>query len=254
MNRPDWKAFLRRRLSLEEYLGLHLTIGLLLSAAALGLFACVAHVVIGQGAIVRFDDELGESLAHHRETHPWMRSVFFGVTQFGSVELMTGLVIAVALLLLVRRQRLLALVWLFAVAGGGLLDAGLKLVFQRERPPFRDAGILETTASFPSGHSMGSVIAYGLLAYFLALILPRGWARRAIVAALVLVVVLIGSSRIYLGAHYFSDVLGGFLVGAAWLAACISGIETVRRRKNTNSSPGQGSAHVSSTQSGCRIT
>jgi undecaprenyl-diphosphatase len=253
MNRPDWKAFLRRRLSLEEYLGLHLTIGLLLSGLALGLFAWVAHIVIGQGAIVRFDNELGESLAHLRETHAWMRSFFLGVTQLGSVDLMIGLVMAVGLLLLVRRQRLLALVWLFAVAGGGLLDAGLKLVFQRERPPFRDHGILETTASFPSGHSMGSVIAYGLLAYFLALVMPRGWTRRAIIAGLVLVVLLIGCSRVCLGAHYFSDVLGGFLVGTAWLAACISGIEVVRRGKNKNSGPVPGSAHDSSTQSECRI-
>jgi membrane-associated phospholipid phosphatase len=214
-----------------------LTVGLLLSGAALGIFAWVAHVVIGQGAIVRFDDELGESLAHHRETHPWTRSFFFGVTQLGSVNLMIGLVLVVALILLVRRQRLLALVWLFAVAGGGLLDAGLKLVFQRERPPFRDHGILETTASFPSGHSMGSVIGYGLLAYFLALALPRGWVRWGMAAFFVAVVLLIGCSRIYLGAHYLSDVLGGFLVGAAWLAACISGIETVRRRRSAAAAP-----------------
>jgi membrane-associated phospholipid phosphatase len=242
MNRSGWKAFLRRRLSLEEYLGLHLTVGLLLSGAALGLFAWVAHVVIGQGAIVRFDDTLGESLANHRETHPWIRDFFFGVTQLGSVEVMTGLVLVIALLLLARRQQLLALIWVVAVAGGGLLDAGMKLVFQRERPAFRDPGILETTTSFPSGHSMGSIIGYGLLAYLLALSLPRGWVRRGTVMALISLALLIGCSRIYLGAHYFSDVLGGFLVGAAWLAACISGIETVRRRKNVTAGAGSGSA------------
>jgi undecaprenyl-diphosphatase len=242
MSRLDWNAFLRRRLSTEEYLGLHLTVGLLLSAAALGLFAWVAHVVIGQGAIVRFDNEFGESLAHHREAHPWARGFFFGVTQLGSVEFMTGLVLAVGLLLLVRRQRLLALVWLFAVLGGGLLDAGIKLVFQRERPAFRDPGILETTASFPSGHSMGSIIGYGLLAYFLILILPRGWMRWTIPVLLIGVALLIGCSRIYLGAHYFSDVLGGFLVGTAWLAACITGIEAIRRRTRAGSAIRSGSA------------
>jgi len=242
MNQFGWKAFLRRRFSPEEYLGLHLTIGLLLSAAALGLFACVAHFVIGRGAIVRFDNELGENLAQHREAHPSMRSFYFGVTQLGSVEFMTGLVLVVALLLLMRRKWLLAVVWMVAVAGGGLLDAGIKLVFQRERPAFRDPGILETTASFPSGHSMGSIIGYGLLAYFAMLVLPRGWVRRGVVAALIGLPFLIGSSRIYLGAHYFSDVLGGFLVGSAWLAACISGIETVRRRKRAASAIGSGSA------------
>ncbi len=231
MARFDWRTFFRRRLSSEEYLGLHLTIGLLLCVGLLGLFAWVAHGAIGQGRIEHFDAELGESLAHHRESHEWVRDFFFGVTQLGSVEVLTGLAVAVALLLIVRRHRLLALVWLVALAGCGLLDAGLKLVFQRERPPFRDPGILETTASFPSGHAMGSFVSYGLLAYLLLLALPLGKKWRYVVPAIALLVLLIGSSRIYLGAHYFSDVVGGFLVGSAWLATCITAIETVRRRR-----------------------
>jgi membrane-associated phospholipid phosphatase len=231
MNRLDWRAFFRRRLSSEEYLGLHLTVGLLLCAALLGLFAWVAHGAIGQGKVEHFDNELGENLAAHREAHEWVRDFFFGVTQLGSVEVLTGLAVAVALVLIVRRLRLLALVWLLALAGCGLLDAGLKLVFMRERPPFRDAGILETTASFPSGHAMGSFVSYGLVAYLLLLGLPLGKKWRYIACALVLLVVLIGCSRIYLGAHYFSDVVGGYLVGSAWLATCITAVETVRRRR-----------------------
>jgi undecaprenyl-diphosphatase len=227
----DWKAFFRRRLSPEEYLGLHLTVGLLLSVALLGLFAWVAHGAIGQGTVEQFDTDLGERLEHHREAHPWVRNFFFGVTHLGSPETISGLAVAVALLLIVRRHRLLALVWLVALAGCGLLDAGLKLVFQRERPPFRDAGILETTASFPSGHAMGSFVSYGLVAYLLMLGLPLGKKWRYVAAALALVVLLIGSSRIYLGAHYFSDVVGGYLVGSAWLATCITAVETVRRRR-----------------------
>jgi len=227
----SWKAFLRRRFSAEEYLGLHLTIGLLLSLATLGMFACVGHFAIGHGSVVRFDDELGQRLAEHRAAHPWVRDFFFGMTQVGSVNVMIALVLGVGLLLLVRRQRLLALVWLAAVAGGGLLDLLLKQVFQRDRPSFRDAAIFETTASFPSGHSMGSVIGYGLIGYFLWLIVPHGWGRRALVIGVALLILLIGCSRIYLGAHYFSDVVGGYLVGSAWLATCITGVETVRRRR-----------------------
>jgi undecaprenyl-diphosphatase len=231
MARFDWKTFVRRRLSTEEYLGLHLTVGLLLSAALLGLFAWVAHGAIGQGRVEQFDAELGESLARHREAHEWVRHFFFGVTQLGSVEVLAGLAVAVALLLIVRRHRLLALVWLVALAGCGLLDAGLKLVFGRERPPFRDAGILETTASFPSGHAMGSFVSYALVAYLLMLGLPLGKKWRYVAAVLALLVLLIGCSRVYLGAHYFSDVVGGYLVGSAWVATCITAVETVRRRR-----------------------
>jgi undecaprenyl-diphosphatase len=231
MSRFDWKTFFQRRLSSEEYLGLHLTLGLVLCAALLGLFAWVAHGAIGQGKVEQFDTELGESLAKHRESHVWVRNFFFGVTQLGAPETITGLAVAVALLLIVRRQRLLALVWLVALAGCGLLDAGLKLVFQRERPDFRDPGILETTASFPSGHAMGSFVCYGLLAYLLLLALPAGKKWRYVVPVFAVLVLLIGSSRIYLGAHYFSDVVGGFLIGSAWLASCITAVETVRRRR-----------------------
>src|SRR5438309_12010811 len=117
----DWKGFLRRRFSAEEYLGLHLTVGLLLSLALLGLFAGVGHFAIGHGRVVRFDEELGLSLAEHRGAHPWVRDFFLALTQLGSVPVMVTLVVGLTLFLLVRRQRLLALAWLFAVAGGGLI-------------------------------------------------------------------------------------------------------------------------------------
>jgi membrane-associated phospholipid phosphatase len=228
------RAFFRRRLSAEEYLGLHLTIGLLLCLGAIALFAAVAHGALGNGAVDRFDHELGESLARHREAHPWVREFFLGVTQLGSENVIIVVAVVVAILLVWRRQRLLALAWLCYLLGGGLLDAGLKLVFGRDRPEFRDVEVHETTLSFPSGHAMGSLMTYGLLIYLLALILPRrrGWGWIAL--ALVLLILLIGCSRIYLGAHYFSDVLGGYCVGLAWLAACISAIETVRRRARKN--------------------
>ena len=76
---------------------------------------------------------------------------------------------------------------------------------------------------------MGSLIGYGLLAYFLVLLLPRTWQRILAVVVLSALVAAIGFSRIYLGAHYPSDVLGGYAVGGCWLAACISGLEMVRR-------------------------
>src|SRR5439155_11355775 len=113
---------------------------------------------------------------------------------------------------------------------GGVLDVGLKNLFERERPLFRDLLIVETTKSFPSGHSMGSFFGYGLIAYFLVLMLPRVWLRVCAVCGLALLVLAIGFSRIYLGAHYCSDVLGGFAVGGVWLATCITAVETLRRR------------------------
>jgi undecaprenyl-diphosphatase len=111
-----------------------------------------------------------------------------------------------------------------------LLDAILKQVYLRDRPSFRDSAIHDESLSFPSGHSVASVVGYGLLAYVLVLFLTS-WPRRiAAIVVLGILVLAIGFSRAYLGAHYLTDVIGGFAVGGCWLAACISALETVRRR------------------------
>jgi undecaprenyl-diphosphatase len=227
------RGFIARRLSPEEYLGLHLTVGLLLSLALLFLFAAVARSVEADRHLTQFDRTLGLALQKDRQENPWTRDLFRAITQLGSVPAMTSLALFGALALLANRRWLLALVWVIAPAGGGLLDLGLKTFFERPRPEFRDAAITETTMSFPSGHSMGSLIGYGMLAYLLLPILPRWWARAAIISGFAVLVLAIGFSRIYLGAHYFSDVLGGFAVGGFWLAACLTGIEAARRRGNT---------------------
>jgi undecaprenyl-diphosphatase len=77
---------------------------------------------------------------------------------------------------------------------------------------------------------MGSITAYGLLAYLALRVLHRRWLRVGLVALLASLILAIGFSRVYLGAHYLSDVIGGFALGGAWLTACISGIEVARRR------------------------
>jgi membrane-associated phospholipid phosphatase len=132
-----------------------------------------------------------------------------------------------------RGDALLATAWVVLALVGGLLDLGLKVSLDRTRPPieWRDAAASETTPSFPSGHSMGSAIGYGMLG-FVALQSSRR--RRTKIAVLILVaagVSLIGFSRIYLRAHWFSDVIGGFALGAAWLSfglACVAWLRTRR--------------------------
>ena len=224
------RGFIVRRLSHDEYLGLHLTVGLLLSLCLLGVFAVIAHSVHRSVTLNSFDTSLGLKLQEDRQASPITRTLVIGITELGSVPMMVALSVLGALVLLVRRHRLLALVWLIAIAGGGLLDMCLKDLFERERPPFRDPFIDTTTKSFPSGHSMGSLIGYGLLAYLLVLALPRVWMRISAVCGLTLLVLAIGFSRVYLGAHYVSDVLGGYAVGGVWLATCITAVETMRRR------------------------
>ena len=238
MNRSDLRGFIARRFSRGEYLGLYLTVGLLCSLCLLVVFALVVHSLPRSRHLIPFDETLGLRLQEYRQASPGVRALCIAITELGSVRALAGLTLFVALLLIVRGRRLIALVWLIAPAASGLLDLGLKGLFERERPPFRDQFIDETTKSFPSGHSMGALITYGLLAYILVRVLPRAGLRILALCGLTMLILAIGFSRIFLGAHYFSDVLGGYAVGGVWLAACITALETIRRRpKNLQDCP-----------------
>jgi undecaprenyl-diphosphatase len=120
---------------------------------------------------------------------------------------------------------------LAALAGGEALNLLLKELFARPRPFFVDPLLPVTGYSFPSGHAMVALVAYGMLAYFAILALRSWQARAAVVLGTSLLVLLIGFSRMYLGVHYFSDVLAGFAAGGVWLSALITAMEIIRRRK-----------------------
>jgi membrane-associated phospholipid phosphatase len=110
-----------------------------------------------------------------------------------------------------------------AVGGSALLNLVLKIIFHRTRPVFPQAFLVDTGYSFPSGHTMISLAFYGVIAYIaLTYIKGRSWKVLTVVGALVISVV-IGFSRLYLGVHYLTDVLAGWAAGGLWLAVCILG-------------------------------
>lgn len=222
------RQFVASRLSRRRYLGLHLTVGLLLSLALVFAFSRIARDVSGGGALTRFDNTFGLALAENRRALPALRVLAMAVTLLGAFEFMVVFVPLEGIFLWLRRRRLLAAVWLVAGAGAGLLNLALKRFYDRPRPPFKDPWVYETNQSFPSGHSTGSLVVYGMLAYLLLLALPGRRTRGAVVAGTALLVLAVGFSRVYLGAHYFSDVVGGYCVGAAWLTVCVSAVESVR--------------------------
>jgi membrane protein DedA with SNARE-associated domain/membrane-associated phospholipid phosphatase len=225
---PKAWSFVARRFVATEYLGLHLTIGLVLSLGALWLFGGIAEDVIHHDPLTQFDLTIAD--AFHRHASPMGVAIAKGVSLLGSPAFVSAWGLLVVGLLLGRRQYLLLGGWIAAVAGGGLLDLALKQVFQRTRPVW-DVPLLTVPGwSFPSGHAMGSLVAYGMLAYLLVREAHRHGQRVAVIACAALLILLIGLSRIYLGVHYFSDVVGGYAAGVVWLAACVSGLEIVRRK------------------------
>jgi membrane-associated phospholipid phosphatase len=180
------------------------------SLVAFGLIAAVA--VAGEPSA---DQRLADWLHSHATDR---LTVFFeGVTFLGNFVTLLAVTLVAAIVLWRRRERIDAAFVVLAFAGAQLLSNGLKLVFQRERPFFPEPLATASSYAFPSGHALVSLAVYGAVALVVAPhISPRG---RALVFAVVAVLVLaIGFSRLYLGVHFLSDVLGGYAAGIAWLS------------------------------------
>jgi membrane protein DedA with SNARE-associated domain/membrane-associated phospholipid phosphatase len=227
---PRVWAFVSRRFASGEYLGLHLTIGMVLSLAALWLFAGIAEDVVHHDPITQFDVTLASLL--HQHATATTTELAKGITRLGSPVTIAVWGLMAAVLLLIRKEYLTAGGWVAALLGGGLLDGMLKQIFQRPRPTWDVPILVSRGFSFPSGHAMGSLVAYGMLAYLVWRGLEHTRARVALAGCTLVLVLLIGLSRMYLGVHYFSDVIAGYAAGTVWLAACITGLEVVRRRPN----------------------
>jgi membrane protein DedA with SNARE-associated domain/membrane-associated phospholipid phosphatase len=240
--------WLLRRLTPGQYLGLHLTVGLLAAAGGLWLFGGLAEDLLTGDPIVRFDRVLADYL--HSLATPPLTTFFLVVTAFGSIEAVVLLGLGVAAFLAWGRRWLFLGSWLAAVAGSAVLNQLLKGLFARPRPFFEHPLLIESSYSFPSGHAMESFVVYGMLAYFAVLALRTWKARVAAVFGAALLVMLIGFSRMYLGVHYFSDVLAGYAAGGVWLSALITGAETIRRGKKETKPTDRTSENLPSTHSG----
>lgn len=194
-------------------------------AVAMLVFAATAFGVAHGGAFLTADREFSGA-AHAGLSALGLRD-FEWISRLGNGSVLALLCAAVALALTVRGERGLAIGIVAALGGNGLLDALLKRVFVRVRPPADGALQQFHGWSFPSGHAAGAMVAYGFLGYLaLRLLPPRLRAPCLMIAAAL--VVLVGTSRVFINAHYASDVLAGFASGTAWLLACILVIERTR--------------------------
>ncbi|WP_296443977.1 phosphatase PAP2 family protein [Rhodoferax sp. UBA5149] len=206
-------------------LGQRFALGCAVILAGAGIFAALARQLGAKDVLGRADQALTDAL---RVSVPQTAlHLFAALTHLADTATLTGLCIVMAMALVVLGQRGLAVGWVVAVAGNGLLNQTLKQVFGRVRPLDPDGSAVASGFSFPSGHSSGSVVAYGMLAYLALRLLPARWHLPALVTAVVLAFT-VGASRLFLRVHFASDVMAGFASGATWLALCITGIELLR--------------------------
>ena len=213
-------------------------LGLLISAGCTCLFVAIAAGVVTGGPLTRFDLWVADALHAHASGTPVLTTAVRVVGAPGSMVALTLVSVAVAATLLAQRHWSALAAWLAAVIGGEALNLLLKDLFARPRPRFERPLVVETSHSFPSGQAMESLVVYGMLAYFVVLILSGSGKHVAVAVGAAVLVVLIGFGRVYLGAHYLSDVVGGFAAGGAWLGVVIACWNRMGRR-NTDSRRGQ---------------
>lgn len=207
-----------------------LAIGALVVLALAWGFAEVAAELGDGRPMGLLDEAISSAIGAH--TPPGVLHVFSWLTHFGDAVFMGLLCLAVAALLWLRGHKGFAIGWLAAIGGNAVLNETLKHIFERARP-VHDFGIAQVSGySFPSGHSSGSMVLYGMLGYLgLRMLAPR-WRVPSVMAATA-VVVTVACSRLFVRAHFPSDVLAGLCSGGAWLAICIASIEYARHHRGT---------------------
>ncbi|MEP6604101.1 MAG: phosphatase PAP2 family protein [Spartobacteria bacterium] len=217
------------RLSPQGYLGLHLTVGMLIIVLGCWWFGGIVEDLLTGDPLVVVDQRLADWF--HQHATGTITEIAKVITFLGSVAFLSSASFLCALFLLWRKSWRALLVLVLTMGAGTVLNIVLKHIFHRQRPIFEDPLTTLSSFGFPSGHTMGATLFYGLLAMFLATGVAREWRWRMFVFPLsILLILLIGLSRIYLGAHYLSDVMGAMAAAIVWLAVCWTAVETFAGR------------------------
>jgi undecaprenyl-diphosphatase len=222
--------FIRARFNKNKFWGLPAT---LLAVSFLYTFSMLGGIiedVITSDIIVSVDTRVMNLLYLFRGAD--LTQFFLWVTLLGKWQVVLGFIVATIWVLWAWRKRLYIAPLLLTIAGAEIFTGISKIVFHRPRPEL--AVYTEHTFSFPSGHATIAVAFYGFLTYILIRHFAKWKTKVNVFFAGLLVILLIGFSRLYLGVHYVSDVWGGYLVGALWLIIGISISEWISSWKKNN--------------------
>ena len=206
-------------------IGVYGAVGIALAIASTWAFLILADEVPERGWMVRLDLAVTSWLQVHGTER--------GETACVLISLLGANLLAisgVAYVIFLMRRRRWQRVWVFVtvVGGGSLLNVLLKTLFHRGRPEFA-AEFHKVSWSFPSGHAMASMVFYALLARWTSRDYPSY--RGVIWTIAVAMIAAIGFARVYLGVHYTSDVVAGYIAGFVWLVACVTGGRVALRRR-----------------------
>jgi len=202
--------------------GIFLLVGIVVAVAGTVVFAELAERV-REGYTQHFDVAVLQWLgAHHT---PLLTNIMTEITPLGTGIVVMTIVGVTTAFLWHTEHRISAQLLLAATAGNIILNNVLKLYFDRARPNVFEWQTHAASSSFPSGHAMSATVVYGTVAYLLARLQKHAWSRAITLVTAVIMIALICLTRLYLGVHYPSDVLGGIVVGLAWAAFCMATLE-----------------------------
>jgi undecaprenyl-diphosphatase len=205
----------------------NLAAGFVAAAAALALFSWLATQVF-RNSTMAMDAAVRDGL--HAWASPPLTAFFRVVTQFGSELWIAPFGAFVVWRMTAAGRRHAAILVVIAVAGAEALDQVLKLTFHRARPEVFFGLTRPGTYSFPSGHAMVSACFYGVVAALASPRMRTAGQRAALWIGAAAAALLIGTSRIYLGVHYPSDVIAGYAAAIVWVFSVRAGYEVWRRR------------------------
>jgi membrane-associated phospholipid phosphatase len=211
---PAQLAWLGRRLDPSTPAGLALTGCVVVAAVLAWTFGGLTQDVLAAEGIARLDPGAHACAVAHRT--PWLTVIMANVTWLGSNWLLLPILAAATIVLLRRGNRSAVLAVWTGYLGAIVLYILAKPLVHRPRPPAADLIGHASGRSFPSGHATQALAAWGVLAVVLLAGRSRT-ARTVTLTAATVVVLLVGASRIYLGAHWLTDVLAGYALTAAWL-------------------------------------
>lgn len=146
----------------------------------------------------------------------WLKEAAADLTSLGGISVLGLFALIAVLFLLIQKKRLSALLMVIGLSGGVALSEGLKAIVGRARPPEAFQAVETLNASFPSGHALLATVFYLGLGVLLAEAMPRRRLKAFMITSGIVIAIVIGLTRIYLGAHWTTDVIAGWAVGAAW--------------------------------------
>jgi undecaprenyl-diphosphatase len=220
MNRPPAAELLRRTLELAR--------------AEIGALAALLILGLGVMTFIEVADDMSEAdgrafdeqVLAWLQPQPgqprgpwWLQEAAADLTSLGGISVLTLFAVIAFSFLLIQKKRLSAMLLVIGLAGGVGLSEGLKALFERARPPAPYQVVETLNASFPSGHALLATVFYLTLGVLLTRAVPRRRLKAFVLGAAMLIAALVGLTRVYLGAHWASDVIAGWCAGAAWAMA-----------------------------------